>query len=1091
MRHRLVGMSARGLLIVLLSFTAASAQSVSTAQINGTVKDQSNAGLPGATITVTQTDTGLTRTAVSDEAGSYILQNLPIGPYRFEAELQGFRKFVQTGIVLQVNANPTLNVTLQLGQLAETITVQGTAALVETRNPGIGTVITNQQVVELPLNGRQLTELVFQAGLAAGGKATSDAPGANALNSGVRSYPNTTIVVAGGLSNGMTYLLDGGTHNDPFNNLNLPLPFPDAMQEFKVETSALPAQYGHHSAAAVNAVTKSGTNTFHGDAFEFLRDHRLNAANAFAAIGPDGRRRDDGLRRDQFGGTLGGPIVQGKLFFFGGYQGTRVNVTPTSFFQFVPTAAMLAGDFSAITSPACNSGRTIALRAPFAGTSVSPAQFSPAALALTSKLPKPINDCGQSFFDRRTQSREHMAIGRADYQWNNNHTLFGRYQLARLTSKPDNDPINVLAYANGPIDDTVHSFVFGDTYLLGANTVNSFRATYNRSEIDKGYVPFFDAKSLGVRNIATPLPGFTAFTVSGGFSLGPTGAKPSAIGTTAFQLVDDISLVRGAHQIGLGANYIRSTLTSTSYGSAAGNFAFTGVNTGLGLADFLLGRPATFTQGQIYGPGGVMPYIGLYAQDAWKMSSKLTLNVGLRWDPFLPYTSDQRHFNHFSREQFLAGVHSTVYKNAPAGVIFEGDPGYPGHAVSRKHLNDFAPRLAGVWDPKGDGRMTLRAAYGIFYDLPHIWNFLGFDRGTPFGTELVVNNGAFDDPWVNTPGGNPFPIVANPNMNFPLYGGFVTFPLDLTPPYFNQWNVSVQRQLGTAWMVSANYLASRGHRLPIGDQLNPAVYSPGATTATTNQRRVTSVTNPAQGQYYGNITAVEPIGTSEYKGLLLSAQHRSANGLFVSGNWTISKCVSDIINYEPSVAGIELVKPGDPAYDRGSCGVTDQKHVVNLSAVYQVPGTSTGVVRALTSDWQVSTIVSARSGSHFSATTGVDNALNGQANQRPDKVSDNVYMKQGYRWLNAAAFRAPAAGGFGNLVNYSLIGPARFNVDMGLVRSFRIGGERQVQFRVEAFNVLNRVNLNNPVSALNNPNFGLITSAADARIIQLALKYTF
>jgi hypothetical protein len=326
------------------------------AQINGTVRDQSGGGLPGVTVTVTQTDTALTRTAVTDETGSYTVQNLPVGPYRFEAELQGFRKFVQTGIVLEVTSNPTLNVTLQLGQVAETVTVEGTAALVETRNPGIGQVITNQQVVELPLNGRQLTELVFQAGLATGGKSTGDAPGGNVLNTGVRSYPNTTIVVAGGLSNGMTYLLDGGTHNDPFNNLNLPLPFPDAMQEFKVETNALPAQYGHHSAAAVNAITKSGTNAFHGDAFEFMRDHRLNATNAFAAIGPDGKRRDDGLRRDQFGGTLGGPVVPGKIFFFGGYQGTRTNVTPTSMFQFVPTAAMLAGDFSAFASPACQSG---------------------------------------------------------------------------------------------------------------------------------------------------------------------------------------------------------------------------------------------------------------------------------------------------------------------------------------------------------------------------------------------------------------------------------------------------------------------------------------------------------------------------------------------------------------------------------------------------------------------------------------------------------------------------------------------------------------------------------------------------------------
>ncbi len=1080
------------LMLLLLTFTNVWAQTVGTAQMNGSVKDPGGLALPGVTITVTQTDTGLTRTAVTDETGSYTLQNLPVGPYRFEAMLSGFRTYQQTGIVLQVGGNPTLGVTLQLGQLEETVTVAGTAALVETRNPGIGQVVTNQQVLELPLNGRQLTELVFQAGLATGGKGTGDAPGGNVLNTGVRSYPNTTIVVAGGLSNGMTYLLDGGTHNDPFNNLNLPLPFPDAMQEFKVETSALPAQYGHHSAAAVNAVTKSGTNLLHGDAFEFMRDDSLNATNAFAAIGPDGKRRSDGLHRDQFGGTLGGPIVQGKLFYFGGYQGTRVNVTPTSFFQFVPTAAMLAGNFAAITSPACNAGRTIALRAPFVGTSVSPALFSPAALALTAKLPKPINDCGQTFFDRKTESSEHMAIGRVDYQMTNSHSLFGRYQMAKLTSKPDNDPNNVLAYANGPIDDMVHSFVVGDTHLLGSNTVNSFRATFNKSQIDKGYVPFFDAQSLGTRNIATPLPGFTAFTVAGGFSLGPTGAKPSEIGTKTIQLVDDFSVVRGAHQVGFGANYIRAMLASTSYGSAAGNFAFTAVNTGLGLADFLLGRPASFTQGQVYGPSGVMNYVGAYVQDAWRVSPNITLNVGVRWDPWLPYTSDQRHFNHFSLDAFKAGQRSTVYKNAPVGVIFEDDPGYPGHAVNKNYFGSVAPRLAGIWDPKGDGRMTVRAAFGRFFDLPHIWNFLGFDRGTPFGTELVANNGTFDDPWVNRVGGNPFPIVANPNMTFPQYGGFVTFPLDQKPPYADQWNVSVQRQVGTAWMVSANYLNSRGRRLPIGDQLNPAVYSPGATTATTNQRRVTSVLNPTEGRFYGSITGVLPEGTSEYKGLLLSANHRSANGLSVSGNWTISTCESDIINYEPSVAGIELTKPGDPAFDRGSCGVTDQKHVVNLSTVYQLPKSEGGgVLGLITSDWQVSGILSARSGGHFAVTTGVDNALNGQANQRPNKISDNVYLKEGYRWLNPAAFQAPAAGTFGNLVNNSLVGPSRFNIDMGLVRSFRIGGSRQVQFRAEAFNVLNRVQLGNPVTALNNPNFGFITSAGDPRIIQLALKYVF
>ena len=414
----------------------------------------------------------------------------------------------------------------------------------------------------------------------------------------MRSYPNTTIVGGRRPVERHDLQLDGGTHNDPFNNLSLPLPFPDAMQEFKVETSALPAQYGHHSAAAVNAVTKSGTNVLRGGAFEFMRDDSLNATNAFAAIGADGKRRSDGLHRDQFGGTLGGPIVPGKLFYFGGYQGTRVNVTPTSFFQFVPTPAMLAGDFSTITSPACNAGRTIALRAPFVNNTVSPAQFSPAALNLAARLPKPINDCGQAFFDRKTESTEHIALGR-DRLSVEQQPLDLRAATSWLstTSEPDNDPDNVLAYANGPIDDTVHSFVLGDTYLLGSNTVNSFRVTYNSADIRKDYVPFFDYADLGDPEHRDPVARLHGHHGVGRVLAGsdrrkaehradqglPAGRRPEPRPRRASDRAR-----RQLHSF---------VLDSISVGAAAGSFAFTGVNTGLGLADFLLGRPTTLQPG--------------------------------------------------------------------------------------------------------------------------------------------------------------------------------------------------------------------------------------------------------------------------------------------------------------------------------------------------------------------------------------------------------------------------------------------------------------------------------------------------------------
>ena len=399
---------AAALFLVGLAYARADMQSVSTAQIAGVVRDESGGTLPGVTVTATQTDTGLRRVVVSDETGAYILPSLPVGPYQLEFVLSGFRTFAQTGIVLQVNSNPTINATLPVGNLSETITVASQTPLIETRSSGIGMVVENERVLELPLNGRQTLDLMYLTGIAAPSGTLSGARG------GVASAGSPgTIAVAGGLPNGTTYVLDGSTHNDPYNNSAMPFPFPEALQEFKVETSALPAQYGYHSAAVVNAVTKSGTNRIAGSLFEFVRDDALNATDPFAAVGPDGKRRSDGLNRNQFGGSLGGPVVRDRMFYFVAYQRTRVRRVPTSNFQFVPTPAMLAGDFTAITSPACN-GRQITLNAPFVGNRIDPALFSPASLKLTSLLgATPDNPCGQVFFDRVDDSDEESSRRRS------------------------------------------------------------------------------------------------------------------------------------------------------------------------------------------------------------------------------------------------------------------------------------------------------------------------------------------------------------------------------------------------------------------------------------------------------------------------------------------------------------------------------------------------------------------------------------------------------------------------------------------------------------------------------------------------------
>src|SRR5688572_30383410 len=412
-------------LIFVLTTASAWAQ-LATAELNGRVTDSSGAVLPGVTVTATQTATGLVRTAVTDENGGYLLSNLPTGPYRLEVALQGFRTYVQTGIVLQVGATPTINAVLELGSLSETVTVDAAAPLVDVRSAGISAVVENERIVELPLQGRQVTDLLVLSGAAVQtGPATS-----RVLPGGVK------IAVAGGLETGVGYVLDGATHVNPQENVNLPLPFPDALQEFRVATSGLSAQNGFKSAAAVSAITKSGTNRFSGNGFEFLRHHRFNATSPFAAIGADGKRMDDGLKRHQFGATLGGPIVRDRLFFFAAYQGTPVRQRPASNIAFVPTPAMLAGDLTTFTSPQCQGGRQVTLRAPYVNNRIDPALFSPAALNLARRLPATTHPCGEITYSLPADSDEVQALTKIDYQTGTKHAFFGRYLVTRFTQEP-------------------------------------------------------------------------------------------------------------------------------------------------------------------------------------------------------------------------------------------------------------------------------------------------------------------------------------------------------------------------------------------------------------------------------------------------------------------------------------------------------------------------------------------------------------------------------------------------------------------------------------------------------------------------------
>lgn len=1098
-----------GLLVCTLSVPAAWAQS--TASISGSVKDPSGAVLPGVEVAVTQTDTALRRTAVTNETGSYTLTNLPVGPYRFEAALPGFRTYVQTGIVLQVNDTPSINVVLEVGQVSETVEVQANAALVETRSTGIGQIMDNQRVLELPLNGRQVTELILLSGTAIEG-------GTGATNPGNRNYPTTTLTVGGGLATGTTYTLDGATHNDPYNNLNLPMPFPDAMQEFKVETSGLTAQYGHHSAGAVNAVTKSGTNDFHGSLFEFVRNGAMNARNAFALD-------DDGIKRNQFGGTVGGPIIGNKLFFFGGHQTTIERARPSTQKKFIPTAEMLAGDFRRVASTQCRTV-PVTLRAPFVSNQINPALFSPVALNIVKGLNAPPPDlCGETQYTRRVKVDEYLTVGRVDYQWTEKQSMFGRYYEARRNKPTDFDGKNLLSLNEEDLIQRVYTAAFGHTFLLSANTVSSFRASGIRTRMDKTPLQVGDLSQFGVSGlyIDPAFRGYNYLTIAGAGADGgndwisTTRPNPGHYNTTAFQFSDDLSTVRGAHQLGFGVNWIHTNMNASSGVNGHPRPAFTEVFTGMGLGDFLLGRPNTYTQGNSNVSNPRQNYIGLYAQDTWKANSRLTMNAGIRWEPWLAASSGDRNapggnakIVHFERTLYDAGVKSTIYPNAPAGFIFPGDPQYTeGSRFGQRHWLHFAPRLGLAWDPSGSGRMTIRAAGGIFFDMQEMWYYGGTGSAPPYGSTLVINQpvGGLDDPWRGFAGGNPFPVLASRNVGFYPNSAWGTLPFDQKPSYASQYNLSIQRQIGANWMASANYIGTNTVHIWGSTEGNPAIFNPagfsGASTlGNRDLRRELRRKDSVNGQYVSTLETANDDGTANYQGLLLSVERR-ARAMTLRATYTWSHCITDQKETQNGLGSSSDVYPGMRYFHRGNCG-GDRRQVFNASTVYQIPSFANSVARAIFGGWQISGIVRVQTGGYFNVSRGTDSgALTGSLGSgRPDQILANPYAEdrgvQPRLWLNPAAFGPALRGGanpyqpnqiWGNSGEY--VGPGRITIDTGLSRTFRIMEGQSVQFRVEAFNMPNHLNPNNPVTNSATSTFGLIRTAGDPRIMQLALKYIF
>ena len=1092
-------------LSLLLATGVAWAQA--TAQLNGRVTDESSAVLPGVTVTITQTDTGFTRSAVTDETGNWVMPNLPIGPYKLEVALQGFRTYVQTGIVLQVNANPVINATLGLGNLEETVSVEAAVPLVDVRSAGISEVVEQERLVELPLQGRQVTDLIVLAG-----SAVNEGTLSALSNSG-----SVAISVAGGLRNGVEYTLDGAMHNNTYDNVNLPFPFPDALQEFRVATGGLSAENGMHSAAAVNAVVKSGTNTLHGNAFEFLRDSRFNAASPFAPIQANGKKLGDGLNRNQFGGTAGGPIVRDKLFFFGGYQRTRLRSTPPDRVAFVPTAAMLAGDFTGLASAACNGGRPVTLRAPFVNNRISPALMSPAAVKIATSgfLPTSTDPCGEIRYSVPLENNDEEYVVRADYQLSANHSIFGRY-YDTFERRPPNlaktKNILTLVSGNNPnMNKRAQMTALGDTRVFGANTVNSFRVTLVRTAT-RSNVPaeqFFDAPSVGVK-LYSYVPGVMALSVSNAFAFSGASAVGADVYNHSYQASDDFQVVRGRHELAFGTNVAYSILDSSNSAQAAGNFTFNGRATGLSLSDFFTGHVSRLQ----HGAPGILDnhqwYLGLFAQDTWRLSERVTLNTGLRWEPYFGTNFDNGAISNFVLDNFKKGIKSTVYTNAPAGLIYPGDPGFPeGKTGLNKQWLNFSPRIGLAWDLSGDGRTAVRSSYAINYDYPGAVFQQVAVQAAPFNNRIDLSGDLpFEDPYAGVPGGQQHP-VANPipsNVVFPGFGSYSAIDPSINSTRVQSWNATIERQLGTAWQVSASYLGSYLDRLWGGVPLNPGVflglgpctlqgvaYPVCTTAANLEQRRTLTLQNPNEGKLLSYVSQYTAIGTQHYNGLKLSFRRRSVNGVSLSGNYTLSKCETDTPVSGKFVQFSDgYTDPTNPSYDLGNCP-QNRRQIGSMTMGYVTPQFDNGVLRVLASDWRASGIYTMRSGDWLTVTTTQELAGTGVTGQRVNQVNDNPYGEKTLtNYLNAAAFAFPAAGTLGNERARSIEGPGFWSVDVSLARLLPIGNAQTLEVRVETFNLLNHFNWSNPATSLDAATFGRITAqSGNSRIMQFAVKYGF